>query len=150
MDHIPMNNQQKGFTLIELMIVVGVIGILAVVALPAYQDYVARAQVSEGIQLAASMKSHVEEAYADKGGLPISVPVGSKNDAGNYVDIVSIDANGVITAQFRELSSSAIKGKTVTLAPNFAPGGNRGNGVTTVWSCGGTVDTKYLPISCKI
>lgn len=139
---------QKGFSLIELMIVIGLVGILVVIALPSYTDYVARAQVSEGIQLAASMKSHVEEAYADKGSLPISVPVGAKNDAGNYVDIVSIDENGVITAKFRERSAAAIQGQTVALTPSFAPGG-LSSGVSTVWMCGGTVDNKYLPLTCK-
>lgn len=142
--------KQQGFTLIELMIVIGIIGILAVIALPSYQDYVARAQVSEGIQLAASMKTHVEEAYADKGSLPISVPVPNKADAGNYVDIVSIDGNGVITAKFRAMSSSSIKGKTVMLVPSFAPSSKIKNGsVVTVWACSGTVDEKYLPVTCK-
>lgn len=78
----PHNNKlsirQAGFTLIELMIVIGIIGILAMVALPAYQNYVARTQVGEGIMLAASMKTEVEEAFADKGSLPITVIVPQK------------------------------------------------------------------------
>lgn len=137
---------QAGFTLIELMITVGIIGILAMIALPAYTDYVARAQVSEGMQLAASMKVYVEEAYADKGDLPLNVAVSSNSNGGNYVDIVSIDGNGVITAKFREVSSISIKGKTVTLTPSFASGNSKG---TTVWRCGGTIDGKYLPATCK-
>ena len=64
-----------GFTLLELMIVIGIIGILGIMVLSAYQNYVVRAQVSEGIMLAASMKAEVEEAFTDKGSLPIKVTV---------------------------------------------------------------------------
>ena len=70
-----LRKAQIGFSLIELMIVIGIIGILAVAALPAYQNYVARAQVAEGIMLAGSMKSYVEEAYADKGRLPLNLNI---------------------------------------------------------------------------
>lgn len=143
--------RQSGFTLIELMIVVGIIGILVMIALPAYMGYVARAQVSEGLQLAASMKPYVEEAYADTGSLPISVTIPKRDsNSGNYVDIVAIDGSGIITAKFKTASSSHIQGKTITLTPSFARKINQNSSSkTTVWSCGGTVDSLYLPATCK-
>ena len=89
----------SGFTLIELMMVMGIIAVLAMLALPMYTNYVGRAQVSEAIQMAASIKPEVEGAFAANGSLPISVslPQGSGN-AGRYVDTLSVDQNGIITA----------------------------------------------------
>lgn len=150
----PHNNKlsmrQVGFTLIELMIVIGIIGILAMVALPAYQNYVARAQVGEGIMLAASMKTEVEEAFADKGSLPITVVVPQKKDAGNYVNIVRIEGDGTIVAGIGQKAAVPIKGKEIYLIPSFSklkPGQSAvGN---TVWSCSGTMDEYFLPVSCK-
>ncbi|HEZ6963544.1 TPA: pilin, partial [Neisseria meningitidis] len=97
-----MNTLQKGFTLIELMIVIAIVGILAAVALPAYQDYTARAQVSEAILLAEGQKSAVTEYYLNHGKWPknnTSAGVATSTDIkGKYVQSVTV-ANGVITAQ---------------------------------------------------
>ncbi|HFA8814057.1 TPA: pilin, partial [Neisseria gonorrhoeae] len=99
-----MNTLQKGFTLIELMIVIAIVGILAAVALPAYQDYTARAQVSEAILLAEGQKSAVTEYYLNHGKWPednTSAGVASASDIkGKYVKSVTV-AKGVVTAQMK-------------------------------------------------
>ncbi|EMS4305988.1 pilin, partial [Neisseria gonorrhoeae] len=99
-----MNTLQKGFTLIELMIVIAIVGILAAVALPAYQDYTARAQVSEAILLAEGQKSAVTEYYLNNGEWPennTSAGVASASDIkGKYVESVTV-ANGVVTAEMK-------------------------------------------------
>ncbi|ENW9867478.1 pilin, partial [Neisseria gonorrhoeae] len=97
-----MNTLQKGFTLIELMIVIAIVGILAAVALPAYQDYTARAQVSEAILLAEGQKSAVTEYYLNHGKWPAdngAAGVASASEIkGKYVQKVEVN-NGVVTAQ---------------------------------------------------
>ncbi|ENV7269158.1 pilin, partial [Neisseria gonorrhoeae] len=99
-----MNTLQKGFTLIELMIVIAIVGILAAVALPAYQDYTARAQVSEAILLAEGQKSAVTEYYLNNGEWPAnntSAGVASASDIkGKYVQKVEVE-NGVVTATMK-------------------------------------------------
>ncbi|HEZ2411268.1 TPA: pilin [Neisseria meningitidis] len=162
-----MNTLQKGFTLIELMIVIAIVGILAAVALPAYQDYTARAQVSEAILLAEGQKSAVTEYYLNHGEWPknnTSAGVASSTDIkGKYVKEVTV-ANGVVTATM--LSSGVnneIQGKKLSLWAK------RQNG-SVKWFCGqpvtradkatddgvtadaaGTdkIDTKHLPSTCR-
>ncbi|HFA1245666.1 TPA: pilin, partial [Neisseria gonorrhoeae] len=99
-----MNTLQKGFTLIELMIVIAIVGILAAVALPAYQDYTARAQVSEAILLAEGQKSAVTEYYLNNGIWPkdnASAGVASASEIkGKYVQKVEVN-NGVVTAEMK-------------------------------------------------
>ncbi|EMU4254563.1 pilin, partial [Neisseria gonorrhoeae] len=116
-----MNTLQKGFTLIELMIVIAIVGILAAVALPAYQDYTARAQVSEAILLAEGQKSAVTEYYLNHGEWPKdngSAGVASASTIkGKYVQKVEVN-NGVVTA--------AAAGKDTT-----------------------NIDTKHLPSTCR-
>lgn len=135
---------QQGFTLIELMIVVAIIGILAAIALPAYQDYTKRSHVSEGLTLAAGAKTAVSESYAAKGVVPDSnteagiAPEGSIT--GNAVTSVAIGSGGLITITYNTKVES---GKTVLLSPIFAAGGIQ-------WKCKtGGVNTKYLPSSCR-
>ncbi|MGN6846352.1 pilin [Neisseria sp. P0021.S007] len=155
---------QKGFTLIELMIVIAIIGILAVIALPAYQDYTARAQVSEAISLMEGQKSAVVEYYADKGAWPTSNTQAGIADKGSikgkYVDEVEIGANGVITAKMKAADvNNEIKGKTVSLTPTATTTTGSGTSATTTgngsftWTCkSGTtngVDPKFLPSSCR-
>ncbi|HFB1046346.1 TPA: pilin, partial [Neisseria gonorrhoeae] len=99
-----MNTLQKGFTLIELMIVIAIVGILAAVALPAYQDYTARAQVSEAILLAEGQKSAVTEYYLNHGIWPAdngaAGVASSSSIKGKYVKEVEVN-NGVVTAQMK-------------------------------------------------
>lgn len=138
---------QKGFTLIELMITVAIVGILAAVALPAYQDYTIRAQVTEGMSLAAGAKAAVAEFYANKGVLPAdNTEAGFAGATGKYVSDVSVAA-GVITATFGGSgANSNLTGKMLMLTPTPQAAGNLS------WACaaGATaVDAKYLPSSCK-
>ena len=141
---------QKGFTLIELMIVVAIIGILAAVALPAYQDYTKRAHVSEGINLAASAKGAVTEYYVSEGKWPkTNTEVGLPDSTaikGNAVTSVAIADNGVITVTY---NGKVENGTTVDFTPNVPETG----GGSISWKCtpGGTnpVDTKYLPTVCR-
>ncbi|WP_164734480.1 pilin, partial [Neisseria meningitidis] len=113
-----MNTLQKGFTLIELMIVIAIVGILAAVALPAYQDYTARAQVSEAILLAEGQKSAVTEYYLNHGEWPAnnsSAGVATSSDIkGKYVKEVTV-AKGVITATMLSTGvNNEIKGKKLS------------------------------------
>ncbi|EMT3536874.1 pilin, partial [Neisseria gonorrhoeae] len=128
-----MNTLQKGFTLIELMIVIAIVGILAAVALPAYQDYTARAQVSEAILLAEGQKSAVTEYYLNHGIWPkdnTSAGVASASDIkGKYVKSVTV-TNGVVTAQMKPSGvNNEIKDKRLSLW------GRRENG-SVKWFCG--------------
>ncbi|HEZ1668997.1 TPA: pilin [Neisseria meningitidis] len=160
-----MNTLQKGFTLIELMIVIAIVGILAAVALPAYQDYTARAQVSEAILLAEGQKSAVTEYYLNHGIWPgdnSSAGVASSSTIkGKYVEKVEV-AKGVITATM--LSSNVnneIKGKKLSLWAKRQAG-------SVKWFCGqpvtrdnanadavnkatgnNEIDTKHLPSTCR-
>jgi len=134
---------QQGFTLIELMIVVAIIGILAAVAIPAYQDYTIRANVSEGLSVAAAAKTGVSEFFATTGNLPADnseAGVATEEDInGNAVDKVTINA-GVITIDY---SLDSIEDETIELSPVTAGG-------AISWNCtGGTLIGKYRPSSCR-
>ncbi|EMT8337016.1 pilin, partial [Neisseria gonorrhoeae] len=129
-----MNTLQKGFTLIELMIVIAIVGILAAVALPAYQDYTARAQVSEAILLAEGQKSAVTEYYLNNGEWPkdnasagvASTPTDIK---GKYVQKVEVN-NGVVTAQMNPSGvNKEIQGKRLSLWAKRQDG-------SVKWFCG--------------
>nr|WP_281419405.1 pilin [Thiothrix unzii] len=136
---------QQGFTLIELMIVVAIIGILAAIAMPAYQDYTKRSHVTEGLNLAASAKSGVTEFFADRGAFPTSnVEAGlatATNIGGNSVRSVAVGAAGVITITYR---TNVTPGATLLLTPTNSSG-------SITWSCklNGTVAQKYRPSSCR-
>ncbi|WP_405630775.1 pilin [Pseudoalteromonas sp. Ld20] len=138
--------KQKGFTLIELMIVVAIIGILAAVALPAYQDYTKRAHVSEGMNLGASAKSAVTEFYTSQATLPgtnaaAGLPANTEI-VGNAVKSVAIGAGGSITVTF---NAKVVDDATLILVPDVAT-----NPGSIVWSCNtGTVADKYLPANCR-
>ena len=132
---------QKGFTLIELMIVVAIIGILAAVALPAYKDYTVRAKVTELILAASSGKTEVAEFFQTNSALPAAASLVLTYAPTQYVS-TTIQSAGIITVTATALEP-AISGLTITLTPTSV-----GNGVLT-WSCSGTIATNYRPASCK-
>ncbi|MBH5512034.1 pilin [Neisseria meningitidis] len=164
-----MNTLQKGFTLIELMIVIAIVGILAAVALPAYQDYTARAQVSEAILLAEGQKSAVTEYYLNHGTWPsnnTSAGVATSTDIkGKYVKEVKV-ANGVITATMLSTGvNKEIQGKKLSLwakrqagsvkwfcgQPVERAANNAANNAVTAATANGNgkIDTKHLPSTCR-
>ncbi|MFK2879012.1 pilin [Rhodanobacter hydrolyticus] len=145
-----MKNLQKGFTLIELMIVVAIIAILAAIAIPAYQNYLIRSQVSEGAVLADGVKTPMAEFYANKGYWPTTpqsagLPSNVASISGKYVTQVSVATSGKIIAEFGGQANSAINGAFFALSA--IP-----NGGSISWSCNNaatTVNAKYLPSSCN-
>lgn len=169
-----MRSLQKGFTLIELMIVVAIIGILAAIAIPAYQDYTIRAQVTEGLNLASAMKAAVAESFANDGAWPVDLVDAGIVDAANaatpptgkYVTGIQID-NGTVNITYGDQANAAIATQVLSLRPNLS-----GN-MDVVWVCGAaavpttvqdavngvpavvagaqvtTVISKYLPSVCR-
>ena len=139
--------KQSGFTLIELMVVVAIIGVLSAIAIPQYQNYVARAQVAEGFSLLAPGKMAVAEYYNETGTYPAdnaTARMGAANTIiGQYVGSVTVDA-GKLTVAFNTTNAhSELQGKNFVLVPTD-------NGGSISWACGvGTVGTDYLPNSCQ-
>ncbi len=129
------------------MIAVAIVGILSAVALPAYQDYTIRSQVTEGISLASGAKSGIVEYHSNKGKLPeTGAEVDFDGASGKYVASVAIGADGIITATFGGDANEKITESdknTIVLTPEETTEGN------IKWGCTGTVDAKYLPASCK-
>ena len=143
---------QQGFTLIELMIVIAIIGILAAVAIPAYQDYTARAQVAEGFSLAEGLKVSVSDLWSNTGqfsGATNGVngfPTAAASVKGKYVQSVSI-TNGVIQVNMKASGSvaGAIGGTNFTLSPSTST-----NSGSLSWTCSrnASMPLKYLPKTC--
>ncbi|HEY2345293.1 MAG TPA: pilin [Xanthomonadaceae bacterium] len=154
-----MRTLQQGFTLIELMIVVAIVAILASIAIPAYQDYLIRSQVSEGLGLSmvAGSKSQIIEFYTEKGRLPpnaasVDLPT-STSVTGSYVSKVEVGTvaggPGLIKVTFssgpKQKANKAIDGLAVLMSPITGAGSMR-------WSCANplnTVPNKYLPKTCR-
>ena len=153
-----MKKVQQGFTLIELMIVVAIIGILAAIAIPAYQDYTIRAQVSEGMNLSAAAKAAVTEFFQDRGSFPTGNTDAGLSAAttiqGNYVSQVTVgNANGLITMTYsdgttgvNQEANSAIEAATLILSPLTNAG-------SVDWNCrGGNIlgtNPQWLPAACR-
>ncbi|MGO4501960.1 MULTISPECIES: pilin [unclassified Dyella] len=146
-----MKNVQKGFTLIELMIVVAIIAILAAIAIPQYQNYITKSQFSESQTIADGLKTPVVEYFNQTGSCPTNGTTGfylAGSYTGKYVQQTAIaGGNGpcTITATFKSTGSvsAPLNQKTVQLS------GNISNGGTIVWTCTSTVDPKYLPKVCQ-
>ncbi len=142
-------NAQKGFTLIELMIVVAIIGILAAIAIPAYQDYTARSQMSEALTLASGAKGSVTEVYSNTGAFPATnADAGLAADtaiSGKYVLKVAVGNGGLITATMKGSGvAPGIANGTLTLSPSTTAG-------AVQWTCkkSTTIDAKYYPSACR-
>ncbi len=141
--------KQQGFTLIELMIVVAIIGILAAIAIPAYQDYTIRAQVSEGLNLSGGAKAAVTEFFQDRGSMPGTNTIAglalAASIQGKYVSLVTV-VNGVITVTYGNSAHTVIAAKTLALTPNTVTVGS------VQWTCataGGGIANKHLPAACR-
>ena len=139
--------KQNGFTLIELMVVVAVIGVLSAIAIPQYQNYVARAQVAEGFSLVSSGKMAVAEYYNENGSFPANntaARLGAANTIiGKYVGSVTVDTGKLTVAFNTTTAHDKLQGKNFVLTPTD-------NGGSISWACGvGTVGVDYLPNSCQ-
>jgi type IV pilus assembly protein PilA len=153
-----MKKIQQGFTLIELMIVVAIIGILAAVALPAYQDYTVRAKMSEVILAASACRTSITEVYQSGGTPPAANSWGCEGATSKYVAGIATDTDGKVTVTIATGIKSDVDGMHVTLVPliNGTPASsstNMGTGPNG-WRCGASADgtdlpAKYLPGSCR-
>ena len=143
-----MRKNQWGFTLIELMIVVAIIGILAAIAIPMYLDYTTRSQIAEGLNVAGGAKSAVTKYYQDRGAFPTNNAQAGLDAPGNiigkYVTSVSVDSSGVVTIVYGNDAHPFINGETVILTATDHVG-------SVGWACasGGVIQAKHMPSACR-
>jgi len=140
-----MKNIIKGFTLIELMIVIAIVGILAAIAIPAYQDYTTRAKIVEGLQLAAAAKTAVAETYQTNGTFPKSNSDAGlpKEITGNDVKGIHISNEGEIIIAYNKGTVPAIDDAVLMLTPKAGSG-------SITWICkSANIENKFLPPNCR-
>ena len=134
---------QKGFTLIELMIVVAIIGILAAIALPAYSDYTVRAKVSELMLAVSACKNAVSEHHQSTGAFPPDSATAGCSATGTNYSAAPTTVGGVVTVAATASLSGVAAGDTITLTPTVT------SSAITSWACAGSVAIKYRPTSCR-
>jgi len=141
---------QRGFTLIELMIVVAIIGILASVAIPAYQDYIARAQVSEAVSLSASAKTPLAEYFSDKGAWPTDASDVMGNQSGKYTSTVTLSAGaGATTPSITVTARIKTTGVNTSITSGLLNLDTTDGGKTWTCTTGTGLQGKYVPASCR-
>ena len=143
-----MKNTQKGFTLIELMIVVAIIGILAAIAIPAYQDYITRSKVTELVTAASSCKTSISEYAQTMNALPTGIgSAGCVNNPTQYVNTLAVGNDASITVTATTAVGGSAAGANFQLVPTFDSTSG-----TVEWACNGagtTIPSKYLPANCR-
>jgi len=139
-----MRKVQQGFTLIELMIVVAIVGILAAIAIPAYQDYTVRAKVTEGLSLANAAKIAVEDQWTSASSMPAAL-TGYTFTATSLVSNITV-ASGLITITYDATGIPPMSGTTLKLSPTLA------TGAPITWVCQVSASTadRYVPQNCRI
>jgi type IV pilus assembly protein PilA len=136
-----MKRLQQGFTLIELMIVVAIVGILAAIAIPAYNDYVARSKVSEALAALGACKTSVSEFTQVNNAFPTTLDTaGCSSTPTKYVSALDVTGQGVISASLQNIVAGA-DGQTVTLTPDTIP--------IATWTCSTTACLKFVPAQCR-
>lgn len=138
----------KGFTLIELMIVIAIIGIIAAIAIPAYQNYITRAQLSEAMTISGGIRNEIASSFIGGPGTFVGIDSGTNgipvaaNVQGSYVESASV-TDGVVSVTLGNDVSEYLKGEILKLTPVTTPGG------TITWNCEFSGNARYLPESCR-